>query len=238
MKGDAMTRSAVFISYSHKDEDWKDRLVIHLGVLQQEDLLDLWDDRRIGAGEDWYQEIQDAMDAASVAVLMVSANFLTSNFIRQEEVPRLLERRDKEGMRIFPVIIKPCAWKRVKWLTRMNPRPTDGKPISGGNEHQIDADLAAIADEIAGIIGHTVEMPKREGYVPISPEKISLAKLPSTNPELFGREKELAILDAAWANSQTNIVSLVAWGGVGRCGEDCSGQLMAEQNAPGQLPRS
>jgi len=47
-------------------------------------------------------------------------------------------------------------------------------------------------------------------------EKISLAKLPSTNPELFGREEELAILDAAWANPRTNIVSLVAWGGVGK----------------------
>ena len=109
MEGGAMTLPTVFISYSHKDEDWKDRLVTHLGVLQREALLDLWDDRRIGAGEDWYLEIQNAMNAASVAVLMVSANFLTSNFILQEEVPRLLERRDGEGMRIFPVIIRPCA---------------------------------------------------------------------------------------------------------------------------------
>jgi len=216
MKGDAMTMPTVFISYSHKDEDWKDRLVTHLGVMQQEAILDLWDDRRIGAGENWYQEIQVAMDAASVAVLMVSANFLTSNFILREEVPRLLKRRKEDGMRIFPVIIRPCAWKQVKWLTQMNLRPKDGKPISRGDEHQIDTDMAAIANEIADIIGHAVEMPEMGGYVPISPEKISLAKLPSTNPELFGREKELAILDAAWANSQTNIVSLVAWGGVGK----------------------
>jgi len=216
MKGDAMTRPAVFISYSHKDEDLKDRLVTHLGVLQQEGFLDLWDDRRIGAGEDWYQEIQEAMDAASVAILMVSADFLTSNFILSEEVPRLLKRRDGEGMRVFPVIIKPCAWGHVKWLAQMNLRPRDGNPISGGNEHQIDTAMAAIADEIAGIIRRTVEMPEMKGYVPISPEKISLAKLPSTNPELFGREKELAILDAAWEGSRTNIISLVAWGGVGK----------------------
>jgi tetratricopeptide (TPR) repeat protein len=211
-----MTMPTVFISYSHKDEDWKDRLVTQLGVLQQEGLLDLWDDRRIGAGEDWYQRIQEAIAKAGVAVLLVSADFLTSNFILSEEVPRLLERKDKEGLRIFPVIIRPCAWKHVKWLARMNLRPRDGKPISRGDEHQIDADMTAIADEIAGIIGHTVEMPEMKRYVPISPEKISLAKLPSTNPELFGREKELAILDAAWASSRTNIVSLVAWGGVGK----------------------
>ena len=211
-----MTKPTVFISYSHKDEQWKDRLVTHLGVLYHQGLLDLWDDRRIGAGEDWYQEIHEAMDAASVAVLLVSAHFLTSPFILGKEVPRLLKRRDKEGLRIFPVIVRPCAWKQVKWLARMQVRPKEGRPLSAGDEHHIDADLAAIAEEIAAIIGPAAQVTPSEGYVPLGPEKISLAKLPSTSPDLFGREKELAMLDAAWEDPQTNIVSLVAWGGVGK----------------------
>ena len=168
--------TTVFISYSHKDEVWKDRLVTHLGVLQQEGLLDLWDDRRIGAGGNWYQKIEEAIARASVAVLLVSADFLTSKFILSKEIPDLLERRDKEGLRIFPVIIRPCAWKRVKWLARMNLRPKDGRPIQGGSEFQVETDLAAIAEEIAGIIGHTVEISKSEGYIPLGPEKISLAQ--------------------------------------------------------------
>ena len=208
--------TTVFISYSHKDEVWKDRLVTHLGVLQQEGLLDLWDDRRIGAGGNWYQKIEEAIARASVAVLLVSADFLTSNFILSKEIPSLLERRDKEGLRIYPVIIRPCAWKQVKWLARMNLRPKDGRPIQGGNEFQVETDLTAIAEEIADIIGPTKEMPKKEGYVPLGPEKISLAKLPSTNPELFGRDKELKILDEVWDNTGTNIISFVAWGGVGK----------------------
>ena len=53
-----MPGPSVFISYSHKDEVWKDRLATHLGVLQREGLLDTWDDRRIGAGDDWHEEIQ------------------------------------------------------------------------------------------------------------------------------------------------------------------------------------
>jgi hypothetical protein len=211
-----MTSPTVFICYCHEDEAWKDRLVTHLGVLQQESILDLWDDRRIGAGGNWYQKIEEAIARASVAVLLVSADFLNSNFILSEEVPRLLERRDKEGLRIFPVIIKPCAWKQVKWLARMNPRPKEGRPILGGSEFQIETDLAAIADEIAGIIGHTEKMPESEGYIPLGPEKISLAKLPSTNPELFGRDKELKLLDEVWANTGTNIICFVAWGGVGK----------------------
>ncbi len=55
MEGESMTKPTVFISYSHKDEAWKDRLVAHLGVLAQEGLLDTWDDRCIGGGEDWYR---------------------------------------------------------------------------------------------------------------------------------------------------------------------------------------
>jgi hypothetical protein len=144
--------STVFISYCHKDEVWKDRLVTQLGVLQQQSILDLWDDSRIGAGEDWYQKIQEAITRASVAVLLVSADFLNSEFILSEEIPSLMKRRDNEGLRIFPVIISPCLWERVKWLAQMCVRPKDGKSISSGTEHQIDADLTAIADEVADII--------------------------------------------------------------------------------------
>lgn len=111
-----MTKPTVFISYCHKDEVWKDRLVTHLGVLQQEGILDLWDDRRIGAGEDGYHKIEEAIARARVAVLLVSADFLTSKFILSKEIPSLLERMDKEGLRIYPVIIRPCAWKHVNGL--------------------------------------------------------------------------------------------------------------------------
>ncbi len=211
-----MTKPTVFISYSHMDEDWKDRLVSHLGVLQHEGLLDLWDDRRIGGGEDWYEKIQEAMTKASVAILLVSANFLTSKFILEEEVSRLMEHREKEGMRIFPIIAKPCAWNQVKWLSRMNLRTKDGKALSGGDEHHIDTDLAAIANEVADIIKCVPEDSIDKGHIPLAPEKISLARLPSTSSILFGREQELEDMDTAWADPNTNIVSLVAWGGVGK----------------------
>jgi hypothetical protein len=101
--------------------------VTHFCVLQPQGILDLWSDRSIGAGGNWYQEIEGAIARASVAVLLVSADFLTSKFICSEEIPRLLERRDKEGLRIYPVILKPCAWKHVKWLARMNLRPKDDR---------------------------------------------------------------------------------------------------------------
>jgi hypothetical protein len=141
-------KAIVFISYSHKDEAWKDRLLTHLGVLQSQGLLELWDDRRIAAGEDWYAAIQAAMRRASVAVLLISADFLTSKFILGEEVPRLLARRDAEGVRVIPLIVRPCAWQVVPWLRRLQARPRDGRPLSAGSESQVDADLAALAVEL------------------------------------------------------------------------------------------
>jgi hypothetical protein len=171
-----MSKPTVFVSYSHKDEDWKDRLVTHLGVLGHQGLLDLWDDRRISAGEDWHQEIQEAMAAANVAVLLVSANFLNSAFILSEEMPRLLQRRDNEGVQIFPVIVKPCAWQKVDWLRRMQVRPKDGRPLSAGNEHQVDTDLAAIAVEIhelfrlAGSSSVQEPIPPKRSFDALRPE--------------------------------------------------------------------
>jgi hypothetical protein len=93
-----MPAPSVFISYSHKDEEWRYRLVTQLGVLQMEGILDVWDDQRIEAGDDWYPEIEKAISNANIATLMISANFLTSKFIRGEEVPKLLERRTKSDV--------------------------------------------------------------------------------------------------------------------------------------------
>lgn len=142
------TKPTVFVSYSHKDEVWKDRLEAQLGVLKEHGLLSFWDDRQIGAGENWYDKIEDAMNAASVAILLVSANSLTSQFILREEVSRLLKRRDKEGLVIIPVIVKACPWKKVAWLSRMQVRPKDGKPLAAYGANRRDEALSDIASEV------------------------------------------------------------------------------------------
>ena len=147
-----MASPTVFIRYSHKDEEWKDRVFSQLGVLVQQGLVETWDDRRIAVGDDWKPEIERAMASAKAAVLLISANFLTSNFILKSEVPTLLEKRDKEGLRIIPVILKPCPWRAVPWLGRRQWRPKDGRELSTGDENQIDQDLADLALEINSLL--------------------------------------------------------------------------------------
>jgi serine/threonine protein kinase len=151
-KESAAGQPTVFISYCHEDEAWKNRLVKHLRVVGT---LDLWDDRRIEAGENWRQEIREAIAAAQVAILLITVDYLNSEFIRSEEVPRLLERQDKEGLRIFPVIVGPCAWKRVKWVGRRQARPTHGEPLATKPDHEIDDTLAKLAEEVADITERT-----------------------------------------------------------------------------------
>ncbi len=143
-------RPRVFLSYSHLDEDWKDRVVGHLRELEGRGLLEVWDDRRMGAGDDWRREIQGAVEASDVAVLLVSAHFLGSSFIMDVEVPSLLRRRDSAGLRGLPLIVEPCSWRRVGWLAAMTPWPADGKALSGEGEAQIDRCLAELGAEVLG----------------------------------------------------------------------------------------
>jgi len=138
----------VFISYSHDDERWKDRLVEQLRVLEPEGRIEVWDDRRITAGDEWLPEIEEAMSRARVAVLLITASFLTSKFILGKEVPTLLERRQKDGLRVIPVIVKPCPWMKVGWLATLQCRPRDGRALSGGNAHEKDSVLSELALEI------------------------------------------------------------------------------------------
>ena len=88
----------IFISYSHKDEKWKDLLMTHLNVLAQEGVFNPWDDRKIQIGSDWLPEIKKALNEANIAILMRSADFLTSDFIRKEEIPPIFQARGKKGL--------------------------------------------------------------------------------------------------------------------------------------------
>ena len=147
------TQPTVFISYSHKDEQEKEALLSHLKVLQHANLLDVWSDDRIRAGGDWEADINQTIEQASVAVLLISANFLTSDFILSKEVPKLLKRRQQEGLVVFPVVAKACAWQTVSWLAAMNVRPKNGTPVWREGGRYTDEELAKIANEIGIIVG-------------------------------------------------------------------------------------
>lgn len=100
----------LFVSYSHKDSDWLDRLRVHLSPVTRSQGIDLWDDTRIKTGQLWKKEIATALDGADAAVLLVSADFLASDFIQSEELPVLLRNASGRGTKIFPIVVGPCRY--------------------------------------------------------------------------------------------------------------------------------
>lgn len=149
---DIPSGQTIFISYSHKDKRWFELLKIQLGALMVEGLFNVWSDQSIQAGEDWYAKILQGIAEARVAILLISADFLTSDFVRKEEIPRLLQRRLHEGMTIIPVICRPCPWRQVPWLSAMQVRPRGCRPLSASSTPQNETEFASIAEEVAAII--------------------------------------------------------------------------------------
>jgi nucleoside phosphorylase len=106
----ALAQRKVFISYSHKDTRWLDRLRVHLKPIEREGIIDLWDDTKIAAGVQWKGAIFEALETSKVAVLLISADFLASDFIAEHELPTLLSQAASGGTVIIPIIISPCLF--------------------------------------------------------------------------------------------------------------------------------
>jgi hypothetical protein len=123
------TRTKVFISYSHADKEWLERLKRHLKPLVREGQLDCWDDALIQPGDDWQQEIRTALDAAQVAVLLISADFFASDFIDETELPPLLAAAQAKGVRILPVILSASRFARDPSLARFQAVNPPDRPL-------------------------------------------------------------------------------------------------------------
>ncbi len=209
-------RPLVIISYCHKDEEWKNRFKPQLDALKMADRIVVWDDRQIDGGDKWYPVLEQAMSKAAVAVCLISENYLASTFCVKEEIPFLLNREQENNMLFIPVLISPCPWKAFRWLKETQMLPRDGKSII----KDFKDDWAVAFAEVSDLILKKINDPEYSfPAVTVkwtTPDKINIGRLPETGAKLFGRKKELSQLDEAWESADTNIISFIAWGGVGK----------------------
>ena len=101
----------VFISYNHKDAKWLEKLKQFLRPLEDQELIRVWDDTEIRPGSDWLGDIRKALESARVAVFLVTQNFLDSPFIREKELPVLIEAAKNRGCLIFWIAVSSSTFE-------------------------------------------------------------------------------------------------------------------------------
>lgn len=146
-----------FISYTHADTAFKEQLVRHLAPLQREGLIDLWHDGMLRPGEHLDPAVQAALAASDVVILLVSADFIASEYCYEQEMLRSFARQRDGTARVIPIILRPCQWKGVpigngETLSEFVALPKDGKPVISWS----DADTAI--DNAVGAIRNMLKV--------------------------------------------------------------------------------
>ena len=133
----------LFYSYAHEDEAHLTTLRTHLALLRRDKKISEWYDRKIRPGDEWDPLIRDQLDRARIILLLVSADFIASDYCWGTEVRRALERHERTEVVVIPVIISPTDWHSAPF-GKLQALPTSGRPITTwGNRDQAWADVAA-----------------------------------------------------------------------------------------------
>ena len=129
--GHAMADSPVklFYSYAHKDEQLRNKLDTHLKILERQGLIAPWHDRLIRAGEEWAEEIDTNLKIAEIILLLVSADFIASDYCYSNEMKLALERHEAGEARVIPIILRDVNWTKAPFA-RLQALPKDGKAVT------------------------------------------------------------------------------------------------------------
>lgn len=158
-------RTKVFISYSHKDAKYLQRLQTHFAHYERMGLVDVWDDTKLPPGTLWQEEIKHVIALTRVAILLVSADFLASQFIAENELPPLLAAAQTQGATIIPVILSACAFEASS-LARFQAVNNPSKPISSMNWNEKEKIWATVARIVSNAMNAQQSVARTKNSVP------------------------------------------------------------------------
>ena len=154
----------VFFSYAHEDEELRDELAKHLSLLERQKVIAAWYDREIGAGTEWKHSIEQRLNSADVILLLISADFLASDFCWGIELKRAMERHEAGKARVIPVILRPVYWQGAQF-GQLQALPKNAKPITTwSNQDEAFLDVARGIRQVVEELQEPEELEK-----PVSP---------------------------------------------------------------------
>ncbi len=175
----------IFFCYAHEDEQLLNKLKNHLFPLERAGLIDVWHDRDISAGTDWEQQIKSHLNEAQIILLLVSPDFMVSDYCYGIEMQRALERHDLGEARVIPIILRHVYWQGV--LGKLQALPTDARPIKSWPD--LDEALYNVTEGIRIVIQEIT--PKSSPPPPIlSTQPVSQTPLPTNLPYKSQKAKE------------------------------------------------
>lgn len=138
---------SVFISYARADRKWLDRLLVHLKPLERQKRLAIWHDG-LTEGRSWETEVQQALRSAQAAILLVSADFIASEFVYTNELPTILDRWRRQGLAVLPLVVGSCAYDLAGSLREVGAFNDPRLPLGAMPEADAEAALARLAQRV------------------------------------------------------------------------------------------
>ncbi len=147
--GPSPRKPSIFVSYAREDKAYAEKLLKAFALSVREGQMDMWADRAIGAGEEWEKSIFSAIQSCNVAILLLSMDFLESEFIAKKELPSILAEKERRQLLLFPIVVRPCPLEMHGLLAKFQLFNLPEHPFASLKEWEMEAELVRLVREIA-----------------------------------------------------------------------------------------
>ena len=180
----AAARDAVFVSYSHDDQDWRRKFTQILAPLVRNRRLELWDDTHIPVGGDWRRDIDDGVRRAGAALLLVTGSYLASRFIMEEELPALVAHE----VRLVPVLVEDCLYDQEPLLAAVQWAHDPGRdgPLAAVARREVTGRIVRACRALLEVAPMARQAPRPPELVPAEPPGQVVALAPGPAGPLHG----------------------------------------------------
>lgn len=144
----------IFLSYAHADEDLKNELDKQLMPLKRSGKIETWNDRELIASQEWNEEILSELNKADIIMLLISSDFIASQYIWEKELTTAMNRHNEGTAKVVPVILKNCLWQEMPFA-KLQALPRNAKPVTS-YENRDDA-FTEIAFAIKKLVEYMID---------------------------------------------------------------------------------